>query len=309
MSQIDPQGKQESVWVAVLHYQDTEQTRACLKSIQKLDFPHFQTLIMDNCSPDQASFVLESEFPESHYFRQAENLGFAGGANAAVNYCIEHGARWIWLLNNDTELDKDSLSVLYRAAQKEPSAGILGASVYTPTANGLVRSGSGQIDFLRAKTFEKGIVDEQEETIACQWLSGCNMFFRASAFQELKGFDESFFLYFEDTDLCWRMNHANWTCLLVPGAKLKHQGNASTQGKLAIWRAYYYTRNRLLFFLKAKRGIAALPILFSIGAHMLRHSIVLPFRGENGKRQLKAELLGLNDYICGKFGKAECLDF
>jgi GT2 family glycosyltransferase len=95
----------------------------------------------------------------------------------------------------------------------------------------------------------------------------------------------------------------------VPDAKIFHEGNASTQGKLAIWRSYYHTRNRLLFFLKNKTGIAALPILLAVSTHLIRHSIVLPFRGENGKRQLRAELLGFTDYLAGKLGKANCLDF
>jgi GT2 family glycosyltransferase len=135
------------------------------------------------------------------------------------------------------------------------------------------------------------------------------MLFRAEAFTEMKGFDEDFFLYFEDTDLCWRMNQANWKCLFVPQAKIRHIGGASTEGKLAIWRSYYYTRNRLLFFLKARRGLAALPAILAIAAHISRHAIVLPFRGENGKRQLRAELLGLSDYLCKRYGKAKCLDF
>lgn len=297
------------VWVAVLHYMGIEHTRECLKSIQMLDYRPFQILITDNCSPDKSGTLLHAEFPECHYQLLPDNKGFAGGSNASVNYCIEHGAEWVWILNNDTTLDSDSLGKLLSVAEKQPAAAVLGAAVFTPTESGFHQSGIGQIDFAKAKTYERGAVDQSQESIMCQWLSGSNMLIRSKAFKEIGGFDEKFYLYFEDTDLCWRLKEGNWNCLFVPSAKLKHIGNASTQGKLAVWRAYYHTRNRLLFFLKIKHGLAAIPILFAILSHVLRHCLVLPFRGEDGQRKLRAELLGLKDFFSGKFGRGESLDF
>ncbi len=297
------------VWVAVLHYLGVEHTRKCLNSIKNLEHRPFQILITDNSSPDKSGSLLHQEFPDCHYQLLSENKGFAGGSNASVNYCIEHGAEWVWILNNDTELDADSLSKLLSMAAKNPKAAILGAAVFTPTETGFHQSGIGQIDFAKAKTYERGEIDKSKETIECQWLSGSNMLIRSQAFKEIGGFDENFYLYFEDTDLCWRLREQGWTCVFVPGANLRHIGNASTQGKLAIWRAYYHTRNRLLFFLKVKHGVAAIPVLFAILTHVFRHCLVLPFRGEDGKRKLRAELLGVKDFFSGKLGRGESLDF
>ncbi|MBX9687048.1 MAG: glycosyltransferase family 2 protein [Candidatus Obscuribacterales bacterium] len=297
------------VWIAVLHYQGAENTRACLASVKGLNYRPFKVLITDNCSPDKSGPSLAQEFPEFDFLSLSDNLGFAGGSNAGVNYCISKGAKWIWILNNDTDLDPDSLSKLIEVAERNEKAGVLGAAVFTPTENGFHRSGTGQIDFRKAKTFERGVIDDSQESISCQWLSGCNMLLRAEAFKQMNGFDEDFFLYFEDTDLCWRMNQAGWSCLFVPKAVIKHIGKASTQGKLAIWRSYYYTRNRLLFFMRNCKGMVSALALAAIYGHLFRHTIVLPFRGDDGRRQLKAELLGLSDYLSGKFGKAGCLDF
>lgn len=297
------------VWVAVLHYQGAENTASCLRSLQKLRCQNFNILITDNSSPDKSGKELALAFPECHYQELSDNLGFAGGANASINYCIAKGAAWVWLLNNDTAAEPDSLDLLLEAGKADERAGVLGAAVYTPTPDGYARSGTGQFDFIRAKTLERGVIDENQKSIACQWLSGCNLLFRTAAFKEMNGFDEDFFLYFEDADLCWRLNQAQWKCLFVPQARIQHIGTASTQGKLAIWRSYYYTRNRLLFFLRVRRGLAAVPVVISIATHLLRHLVVLPFRGENGRRQLKAELLGLLDYLRKKLGKAACLDF
>lgn len=304
----DPQHPSK-VFVAVLHYTGLENTRACLESVKRLDYKPFEILVTDNCSPDGSGKLIAQEYPDCHHLSLPDNLGFAGGSNAGINWCIERGAEWIWILNNDTEVDPSALSQLMEIANKQEKAGIIGATIYTPEKNGFSRSGTGTIDFKKAKTFERGAIDDNADFIECQWVSGCNMLIRASAFKQMQGFDERFFLYFEDTDLCWRMNQSNWKCLFAPKAKITHAGGASTQGKLAVWRSYYYTRNRLLFFMKNRQGADAIPALISIYSHLLRHSLVLPFRGESGRRQLKAELLGLSDYINGKFGKATCLDF
>lgn len=301
--------KNARVWLAVLHYQGAEFTRTCLRSIKALHYRPFKVLITDNCSPDGSGKLLKEEFPDCEFQFLPENLGFSGGSNASVNYCIKHGADWVWLLNNDTELDPDSLSLMMAEAEANNDAGVLGASVYTPSKEGLHRAGTGLIDYRRGKTYERGAIDDNLKSIECQWISGCNMLFRAEAFKQINGFDEKFFLYYEDTDLCLRMQEKNWKCLFVPQARLTHIVNASTQGRLAVWRSYYNTRNRLYFFSKTKSGSAFLPILFSIYAHLLRHCLVLPFRGVDGQRQLKAELLGLRDFLNGKFGKADCLDF
>lgn len=297
------------VWLAVLHYQKPENTRECLKSLLALDYPSPEILVTDNCSPDGSLPLLCKQFPDLNFLALPTNLGFAGGANASIRYCIEHGADWIWLLNNDTVVSPDSLSLLMEAALVNERAALLGASVYTTNEKSVHRSGSGKIDFIKAKTFEKGLIDDSVQTMDCAWLSGCNLLIRAQAFEACGGFDEDFFLYFEDTDLCHRLKQAGWQCLLVPAARVDHEGGASTAGSLNIWRSYYYTRNRLLFFLKHRKGLATLPILFSVAIHLLRHCLVLPFRGKNGRRQLKAELLGLRDYCSGTFGKADCLDF
>ncbi|MBY0551919.1 MAG: glycosyltransferase family 2 protein [Candidatus Obscuribacterales bacterium] len=297
------------VWIVVLHYGGPEYTRRCLDSLRKLTFRPAGIVLTDNCSPDSSGEAIANDFPEVEFQALPENLGFAGGSNAGIRFCIDRGAQWVWLLNNDTEPDTDSLAKLMQVAAARPQAGALGAVVYSPNKEGFSQSGSGTIDFVRAKTFEKGSVDQTAAFQSCQWLSGCNLLLRREAFSQANGFDEKFFLYFEDADLCHRLILNRWECLLVPSAHLKHIGCVSTGENLAVWRAYYHTRNRLLFFMRHSKGTDSLFAWLAVGTHLLRHAIVLPFRGKKGQRQLKAEMLGLRDFMRGTFGKADCLDF
>ncbi|MBY0359133.1 MAG: glycosyltransferase family 2 protein [Candidatus Obscuribacterales bacterium] len=303
---MDSPSLKPNVWLAVLHYQSQEKTKACLKSLLATDYPDKNIVVLDNCSPEGSIEDLAQEFPGCKFISVPENLGFAGGANEAVSYCITQGADWVWLLNNDTTVAPDSLSLLMAAALKNEKAALLGASIYSPKGKEMHRAGAGEIDFVKAKTYERKAIDDSRETNECDWLSGCNLLIRAQAFRECDGFDEDFFLYFEDTDLSLRLRKLGWQCLLVPKARIEHEGNASTTGDLSIWRSYYHTRNRLLFFNKHQ---AELPAVLAVGGHILRHCLVLPFRGEAGHRQLKAEFLGMRDYFSYKTGKADCLDF
>jgi GT2 family glycosyltransferase len=297
------------VWILVLHYQGPEHTRACLQSLRALSYARFHVLLLDNGSPDHSGAQLAGEFPEFEYQRLAENQGFAGGCNYGARYCIEQGADWVWFLNNDTVVEPDTLAVLMRQAASSPDAAALSGVIYTRDQSGFHASGGGKIDFIKGKTYERVQAEGAPEAVACEWLSGCNLLVRAAAFKGVGGFNEKYFLYFEDTDLCCRLRGAGWRCLLVPNTRVEHVGGASTDGRLSLWRTYYYTRNRMFFFSTHAPGWRGIMPFFSILTHLARHSLVLPWRGEKGKRQLRAEALGVRDYFRDKGGKAECLDW
>lgn len=299
----------DAVWVLVLHYQNAEDTRRCLQSLRSLDYPNVRVLLLDNGSPDFSGQEAASGFSEATFVRLPDNLGFAGGCNAGVSLCKEQGAKWVWLLNNDTLVEPGTLSALMAKAESSPKAGLLGAQVYTAHGEGFVPSGGGEIDFVRGKTHERKSVPDGCSAMECDWISGCNLLVRVDAFQSVGGFDESFFLYFEDTDLCMRLRQAGWQCLMVPSARINHIGLRSTEGARSTWRHYYYIRNRLLFFHKHLPSQRRLSVTLAVTGHLARHSLTLPFRGEKGRRRLKAELLGYRDYWQHRFGKATCLDW
>jgi GT2 family glycosyltransferase len=197
-------------------------------------------------------------------------------------------------------------------AQKTPTAGTTpapGAAVtIAPTSEDTasfneerIIPGKGVIDFRRAKSLLKEA--EGELPVECEWLAGSNLLLRTAALKDNKAFDERYFLYFEDTELCHRLRLAGWTCLYVPKARISHVGSASTGDSLQHWRAYYYTRNRLLFFSTYAAFPMNLLCLLAIHAHLFRHRLSLPRKGEQGTRQLKAELLGLRDFQEKRFGK------
>jgi GT2 family glycosyltransferase len=310
---------QPLVYILVLHWRGIENTRRCLTSVKNLGYPNFRTLLVDNGSDTLDGDLLKQEFNEIELLRLDSNRGFSGGCNAGIAYSLEHGGDFVWVLNNDTEVRNDSLSLLVEAASNNKKAAALAAAVLDSvpetssktvandkSANEKTIPGRGIIDFRRAKSLLRE--PPGDDPTECEWLAASNLLLRAEAIKGEMVFDDRYFLYFEDTELCYRLNLKGWKCLLVPRARIEHAGGASTTDNLQHWRSYYYTRNRLLFFSTYATFPTKLLTMLAIHAHLLRHRISLPKKGERGRKQLKAELMGARDFQLGKFGKCEELD-
>ncbi len=297
------------VWILVLHWRGIDLTRACLESVQKLTYSNRKILLVDNGSDDHDGKKLETEFPQVTVIRLSENFGFAGGCNRGMEFCLEYGAEYIWLVNNDARVAENSLTLLVQQAQQREETGALGGAVVDSLSSKekRIEASRGTINFRSAKT--KVVSQLVTEPTYSDWLHGSNLLLRAKTLQEVGLFDERYFLYFEDTELCHRMNLKGWKCLFVPNAMIEHLGSASTQDSRRHWRSYYYIRNRFLFFNTYLKGAASVPATFNMLMHVARHALVLPFRGEDGRNKLRAELLGTRDYFSQKFGRATCLDW
>lgn len=303
----------------VLHWRGMEKTRRCLTSLRARSYQNSHVLLVANGSPDGDSAQLATEFPEVEVLTLDRNYGFAGGCNRGMEKALADQADFIWLLNNDAIAKPESIEHLVKAAIANPEAGALGAIVLEGHSSTAEEAGLGEINFKKAKTYlrktgqdksSSQTSSKQESGIySCSWLSGSNLLLRSSALSKVGLFDERYYLYFEDVELCKRLTDAGFKCLLVPGSTIEHEGNASTQGGLSLWRSYYHSRNRLLFFMQycspSQRPIA----LLSIWGHFIKHCFTLPLRGKAGRARLKAEWLGLNDYYSKRLGPATCLDW
>lgn len=327
---IDP----PSVTVLVLHWRGIDKTRRCLASLRTSTYSNYKVLLVDNGSAgdgvDQSQadgVTLAREYPEVDLLSLDRNYGFAGGCNHGLKRAMANGAAFIWLLNNDAVARPESIGHLVQAALANPNGAAFGAVVLEGDSSNAEEAGIGEISFAKAKTYLRKMPAEgggasaasknkaewrQNDgvtTYSCQWLSGSNLLLRQSALQKVGIFDEKYYLYFEDVELCHRLKLAGFECLLVPGSTIEHEGNASTQGSLSLWRNYYHSRNRLRFFMQYAPAHLKTVALASIMGHMAKHMLTLPTRGKRGKACLRAEWLGVKDYFDGKSGRAECLDW
>ncbi|MBX9695682.1 MAG: glycosyltransferase family 2 protein [Cyanobacteria bacterium] len=295
-----------SVRILVLHWKGLEKTRSCLESLRTLEFDSYKVLVVDNGSEDYDGEKLKESFPEIEVLRLDSNRGFSGGCNAGMEFCMEKGCNYIWLLNNDTLVFPDTLSQLVDCGERHPKAGAIGASLVRRDEHGgtvVAHAGIGKIDFLSAKTYL--LPTQGTEECDCDWLSGSNLLLRTSALKQTGLLNDDYFLYFEDVELCFRLRQNGWQCYLVPSARIEHEEGGSTSGDLRTWRYYYHARNRCIFFSENSPGHLKPLSMMRIGAHFFRRFLTLPFKGGEGKRKLHAEFQAVSDFLSGKRGKGD----
>src|SRR3989338_5520706 len=106
--------------IIILNWNGLKDTLACLETVFKIDYPNFDVAVVDNASSDGSASVVKERFPQAHFIQNKENLGFAEGNNVGMRVALENGADYIFILNNDTVVDKDILNAFVRAADEHP---------------------------------------------------------------------------------------------------------------------------------------------------------------------------------------------
>lgn len=226
--------------------------------------------VVDNGSTDgTVEWVREHEGPLLRLVETGGNLGYGGGANVGV---AAAGEEWVVVANSDLTLDPGALDELLAAAVRWPGAGVLGPRILTPqgrlypSARELPSLGRGighallgwvwpRNPWTASYRRERG--EPREERAG--WLSGACLVLRRDAFEAVGGFDTSYFMYFEDTDLCERLGQAGYDVVYVPSAVVRHHGGASTSRDLVgMSRAHH--DSAYLYLSRHYPGPAWLPV-------------------------------------------------
>jgi GT2 family glycosyltransferase len=290
------------VVAVILHFNDLSHTTRCVESLKQLDYPDLHTVVVNNSGEEEHSKRLDQRFAgDITCLTMDRNRGFSGGCNAGIGHALSHGADYIWLLNNDAYCQPDSLQPLVSAAVAHPDAGVVGGVLLEPKRNGMEQAGLGYIDYWRAKIFTREPRSSEVQT--CDWVCGGNMLLRAQAIIECGAFDDAYFLYKEDVELCTRLQRHGYKCLYVPASKVHHSSSMSTAGERAIWRHYYSARNRLLFFSQSASRPLFFWCLLVCCFQLIRHLTAYPFASEKKRIKTLGEYLGLIDFLGGNFGQ------
>jgi len=257
----------KKISIIILHFQDQELTADCLKSIKKLNLKDIdlQVLIVNN-NPEQDLAKLEKTFADFTFIKTKTNLGYAQGNNFGIEKALEEKPDFVFLLNNDTILDKDLLVKLIDGFKKDKKIGIIGPKIYFAKGyefhknryqkedlGKVIWYAGGLIDWQNIVASHRGVdeVDKGQYDQFCQtnFISGCAMMIKREVFEKIGFFNKNYFLYWEDVDFCQRAFRAGFTCFYDGMGKLWHANAGSSKVGGAL-HDYYMTRNRLLFGLK-----------------------------------------------------------
>jgi N-acetylglucosaminyl-diphospho-decaprenol L-rhamnosyltransferase len=218
------------------------------------------TIMADNPSPESEKTIEIAEAAGATVVRLTKNAGYGGAINAAVA-TLAPEVEFLLISNPDVRLHPESVRRLVNAMDRVPTAGAIGpkilnedGSVY-PSARLIpsLRTGLGHALFFQVwptNPWTRAYRQEgesQEISRAVGWLSGACLLVRRAAFDEVGGFDDGYFMYFEDVDLGFRLGRASWINLYEPRAVVTHVGGRSTEKmRPEMLRAHHRSADRFL---------------------------------------------------------------
>jgi GT2 family glycosyltransferase len=299
-----------SVFAILVHWRGLELIRACLASLARASGP-LRTILVDNSPSGEAAALLRREFPEAIAIEPGQNLGFAGGSNAGIRAALERGATHILLLNPDAEVAPDFLAPLLEAASA-PRVGIVTGKILLSERPGEPRriwAAGSRFHAWRGIGLNCGEGEKDsaafDKARDVDFASGCLFFARREVFERVGLFDERYFCYLEDADLCARARRAGFCVRYEPRAIAFHKVHGSSGGsfeKEGAVTSYYLTRNRLLYarkWLSPARRIFVIAWLFATRAAKIFAELL---RGRFGRAHLIVRALW--DGIRGRTGAA-----
>lgn len=240
--------KKYDVAAILINYNSNNYTKNCIESIidKTSNSINYQIIIIDNASEKEDFSSLKSYIESKRYsnvqlIRSAINLGFGSGNMLGIHYS---NANYLAFINNDSLLSNDCLSIIYTKMTQNPDFGICGPLAYKedgsllPTLDHYASPakeilGRKLLEKLNPKKYpnRKKIYSEPKRG---QFISGSFMVIKAEDFNIVGGFDTNLFLYFEETDLCKRLEKIEKYAYLIPNAKYVHFHGVSTPSSIEI---------------------------------------------------------------------------
>lgn len=275
----------ERLTIVVLVYESLDDTLECLESIGKAGLLG-RTLLVDNASSPAVESGIKARHPGLRYVRNGENLGFAGGNNVGIRMAMAEGAEYVFVLNNDTVINPDTLPLLLAYMDSHPEAGAISpVNYYYSDAGRVWQSGVELRDPVRHRGFDRALEGGGPAPAyrEVDYLPGSSILFRSRALAGTGLFDEWFFLTFEETDLCFRLKRAGWKVIASMEASIRHKVSG-TFSKFPYLSDFFMLRNRLRFVRKNfPRRILAAAALHWAGSIFLKL----------GKRLLRMDFKGV----------------
>lgn len=292
------------VYSIVLNWNQPDLTKDTLLSLtkQKVSGYKHKILLVENGSVKTTKL---SGLAGIEVLLLDQNYGFAKGNNMGIRKALDEGADYVFVVNNDVDLDSSALNQLFNFMESNNSAGAASPLIYFAKGyefhknrykenqkGKVVWAAGGKIDWLNIYGSNRRVdeVDEGSDTkpIKIDFASGAAVLYSSKALNDVGFFDENYFMYLEDMDLSVRMSKKQYFSYLVPGSVVWHKVSQSSAigGSL---NDYYISRNRLIFGFKFASNRAKFALL--------REAFRLLFTGRDWQKR------GVFDFFVRKYGR------
>jgi GT2 family glycosyltransferase len=248
---------QISFAVVIVNYNSSQHLRGCLATVHE-EVPN-EVVVVDNASTDGSAKMVRDCYPATTLYCNANNVGYGTAVNQAMARCT---SKYVLVLNSDTLLQSGALEALADYLDSHPRAAIVGPRLLdndgtlqpscfpfptpfsTLVGNTTLNDLFNNVPILRSH-YLPAWPHNAERLVP--WVKGAALAIRREAFESVGGFDESFFMYFEETDLCFRLRHAGWQVWFAPITSVIHAGGASTSQFRTDMAVQFFTSLRQFY--------------------------------------------------------------
>ncbi len=251
----------KDVSVIIVNYNTAQMTADCIKSVyEKTNGLDFEVFVVDNASKDNSCALIEQTFSDVRLIKSTENLGFGRANNLAME---KAEGKYVFLLNSDTILKNNAVKILFDFMETDEKIGACGGNLFTKENEHTISYFNALnlktkivktlclVNFfpdIKARLNEKGHNPKNEQK-EVEVISGADLMLRKSVLDEVGGFDRDFFLYFEETELQYRIKKAGYKIFIVPNSEIYHlEGATTTKNRKS--RRYEFLRGEYLYLKK-----------------------------------------------------------
>lgn len=290
------------VWILILNFNKWQDTIDCIDSLKGIEYHNYRILVIENGSTNDSFDILSEKLKGVEIVRIKKNAGYTGGINFGLEILLKRQSDYILLLNNDTLVEKDFLSILVNEIEKNKNAAAACSTILTEHNRKEIWYASGKIIKWRGLAVH---VDKGKEfnsnfyqpAIRTEFITGCLMLLKTKYLSDIGLENDKIFLYLDDIEYSIRIRKKGYELLYVPKSIIYHKVLGEKEN---TYKLYYSVRNRLLLISIAFEGLSKLiAYLYYIIVILYKLSL---WRLTN-KAFYKAAKMGLTDYLKKNFYK------
>jgi GT2 family glycosyltransferase len=282
------------VSLITVNYDHPEVTLELLSTLRKISYPNIEIIVVDNASPKDDPSILKDAYPEINFIQSPVNLGFAGGNNLGIR---QTRGKYLFFINNDTEVEPGFLEPLVAKCESDPKIGAVSPKIkFYALPDTIQFCGQAPMNHftMRSHGIGHGVVDKGqfEADSLTHFVHGAAMMVPRSVIEKVGLMPECYFLYYEELDWCASIKRAGYQLWYVHNSTIFHKESIST-GKMSPFKTYYMNRSRLLYLRRNVKGFTFLvALLYQIFVAIPKNLTVFLLKKDKGHFKAYTRMLG-----------------
>lgn len=292
------------VAIIIVNWNKRDDAINLLTSLKNINYDNHDIILVDNASTDDSVKTIRKQFPDIELVENPENLGGTGGFNSGMRHALRNkDYQYLWLLDNDAEVEENTLIELTRAMERDEKIGLAGSRIVDSLSRDItVEAGAFfRLDTVGVTPLFRNIrnLKIKSEVTEVDYVAICSALVRTSALERVDLMDERYFIFWDDMDWGLQFKNNGYKVVSVLNSVVYHP--AFTEKRGVIVDAYYGVRNPLLTYTKHFSPMKRSLIFYR---YLRQKCTVLVLLGLSGKiNTMRLGFDGIFDFIAGRWGK------